>query len=129
MPAKKRIYEISLCYEAYFGKTIEVEADNLLEACHFAMAHADDDSKWKDTLDSSTHWIDCVNCGAEVVPEEFSAAAIRCGGAVLIAYRLREALRSLIEACGRDASTLTAIGSDIARAKAVLMKVPDRIGD
>ena len=129
MTAENRTYEICLCYEGYFCKRMEVEGENLSEACRFAMAHADEDSTWTDTLECSTHWIEYVDDGTQTVPEECSAAAIRCGGAVLVAYRLREVLKSLLEACERDPSTVAAVGSDVARAKAVLMEVPDRIGD
>jgi hypothetical protein len=124
-----RTYYVNRCYDAYFDKTMEVTADTLSEACEFAMETADDDCNWKDTLMSSTHWIECVDHGKHPVPEEFSAAAIRSGGAVLIAYSLRDALRSLIEACDQESRTLGAIGSDIERAKAVLAEVPARIGD
>jgi hypothetical protein len=120
----------SACYEAYFGKNIDVEAENLNEACRCAMARADDDfCKWKDTLVSSPHWVESFDYDPDVVPEECGAAAIRCGGAVVIAYRLREALRSLVSACERDRGALGAIDSDLEFAKTVLKEVPERIGD
>jgi hypothetical protein len=122
-------YYINLCYEAYFGKAMEVTADSLSEACAYAMESADDHCNWKDTLESSPHWIEFVDYGKYPVPEEFSGAATRCGGAVLIASRLRDSLRSLVEACERARGGESVIRSDIERAKAVLAKVPDRIGD
>ena len=122
-------YYINLCYEAYFGKAMEVTADTLSEACEYAMESADDHRNWKDTLESSPHWIEFVDYGKYPVPEEFSGGAIRCGGAVLIASRLRDALRSLVEACERDRGEVSVIGDDIKRAKAVLATVPERIGD
>jgi hypothetical protein len=127
--APKTIYEINLWYEAYFGKTMEVEADNLMEACHYAMKFADDYCDWEDTLVCSTHWIESVDRDVGAVPVECSAAAIRCGGAVLVAYRLQEALRSLVAACEREPKALRALRIDVERAKTVLMGVPDRIGD
>jgi hypothetical protein len=130
MSNTKSAYGISLCYEACFGKSIDVEAENLNEACRFAMAHADDDFyEWKDTLVSSSHWVESVNYDPSVVPEECSAAAIRCGGAVVIAYRLREALRLLVCACEQNRGTLNANDSHLEFAKTVLREVPDRIGD
>ena len=130
MLSSDRTYYINLCYEAYFGKAMEITtADNLAEACEIAMRSADDERNWKDTLVSSSHWIECIDYGKYPVPEEFSAAAIRSGGAVLIAYRLRDALATLIQACERDRGTLNAIGSDVEQAKADLAEIPDRIGD
>jgi hypothetical protein len=120
-------YYVNLCYEAYFGKAMEVGADSLSEACKIAMECADDDGCWKDTLISSTHWIECVNYNADLVPEEFSAAAIRCGGAVLIANRLRDVLRSLVQACDQNQGLSKAVAIDVERARIVLATLPDRI--
>lgn len=120
MPCPSRVYYINLCYEAYFCKVMEVAAESLSEACEFAMARADDGSDWKDTLASSSHWIESVDYAMDLVPEDYSAEAIRCGGVELVALRLHEALTSLIQACERDPKTLSEIGSDVERAKAVL---------
>jgi len=43
MPEPSRTYYINLCYEAYFGKAMEVTADSLSDACKFAMESADDE--------------------------------------------------------------------------------------
>ena len=115
-----QVYCIDLCYEAYYHKVMEVAAENLPEACKFAMGHADDGAEWKDTLDSSSHWIESVNHSIALVPEEFGAETIRLGGAELAARRLHEALRSLIKTCEQDPETLGAIGDDVERAKKVL---------
>lgn len=120
MPESPRSYYINLCYEAYFSKIIEVEAENLSEACEFAMAHADDGADWKDTLASSSHWVESVDHAMDRVPDEYSAEAIRCGGAELVARRLHEALAALVCACERDPKTRSLIGSDVERARAVL---------
>lgn len=120
MPGLRRTYYINLCYEAYFCKVMEVAAESLSEACEVAMMHADDGADWKDTLDSSSHWIESVDHVMDLVPEEYSAVAIRLGGAELTAHRLRGALKSLVEACEREPKTLTEISSDVERAKAVL---------
>ncbi|MGH6916772.1 MAG: hypothetical protein ACREJ0_03610 [Geminicoccaceae bacterium] len=120
MPSPRRIYYINLCYEAYFCRIMEVAAENLSKACEFAMAHADDGPDWKDTLASSSHWIESVDHAMDLVPEDYSAEAIRCGGAELVAHRLHGALISLVQACERDPKMLSKIGSDIERAKAVL---------
>jgi hypothetical protein len=79
-----QVYCINLCYEAYYHKVMEVAAPNLLEACKFAIDHADDGAQWKDTLGSSSHWIESVDHSVALVPEEFSAEAIRLGGAELL---------------------------------------------
>jgi hypothetical protein len=115
-----RIYYINLCYEAYFSKVMEVAAENLSEACEFAMVHADDGSDWKDTLGSSSHWIESVDHSMALVPQEYSAEAIRLGGAELIARRLYDALRSLVQACEQDPKMSEEICSDVQQAKAVL---------
>jgi hypothetical protein len=120
MPGSCRIYYINLCYEAYFSKIMEVSAENLSKACEFAMQHADDGPEWKDTLASSSHWIESVDHAMDLVPDEYSAEAIRCGGAELSAYRLREALRSLVRASEQDLKASSAIRSDVEQAKAVL---------
>jgi hypothetical protein len=120
MPDPCRIYYINLCYEAYFSKIMEVAAESRSEACEFAMEHADDGPNWKDTLDSSSHWIEAVDHSMALVPEEFSAEAIRLGGAELVVRRLHGALRSLIQACDRDPKILSEIGSEVERAKAIL---------
>lgn len=127
MSEPNHAYYIALCYEAYFGKAMDVEADNVLEACQIAMESADDDAGWKDTLVSSTHWIECIDYGAKLVPEEFSAAAIRCGGAVLMANSLRDMLLSLLHACDRHPDLRKAVAVDIERAWALLKMLPDRI--
>src|SRR5690606_1741361 len=109
MSKKGRTYTIDLCYEAYFAKAMKVTAETLSEACALAMETADDDESeggWTDTLLSSTHWVECVDHGEHSVPQQFSAAAIRNGGAVLIAYRLRDTLGALIEAYDQEAGTL-----------------------
>jgi hypothetical protein len=123
MPRPCRIYCINLCYEAYFSKVMEVAAEGLSEACEFAMEHADDGPDWKDTLGSSSHWIESVDHAMDLVPKEYSAEAIRCGGSWLTAHRLHEALISLVSACEQDPTTLSAIGSDLSRARAVLSEV------
>ena len=120
MPGSRRIYDINLCYEAYFCKVMEVAAESLSEACEFAMAHADEGADWKDTLDSSSHWIESVDHSMALVPEEYSAEAIRLGGAEHIARRLHDALRALVLACEQDPKTLSAISSHVERAKGVL---------
>jgi hypothetical protein len=120
MPDPDRTYYINLGYEAYFSKVLEVAAESLSEAREFAMEHADDGASWKDTLASSSHWIESVDHAMDLVPEEYSAEAIRCGGAELVAHRLHAALRSLVRACERDAKTLRAIRGDVERAKEVL---------
>jgi len=120
MSGADRTYYINLCYEAYFNKVMEVAAENLLEACEFAMVRADDGADWKDTLASSSHWIESIDHAMDLVPEEYSAEAIRCGGAELLAHRLHEALSSLVRSCERDARTLKAIRGDVERAKEVL---------
>ena len=127
MPEPSRTYYINLCYEAYFGKVMEVTAESLLDACKFAMESADDECNWKDTLASSTHWIECVDYDSDLVPEECSAAAIRCGGAVLIANRLRDVLRLLVQACEANQGILDALASDVERAKTLLRTLPERI--
>jgi hypothetical protein len=129
MSESNQTYRIELWCEAYFCKAMDVTDDNLRKACEFAMVHADDDSSWQDTLISSTHWIESVDHHADLVPEECSAAAIRCGGAVLTVYRLREALRLLVQACEGNYGTLGSIARDIERAKRVLAEIPDRVGD
>ena len=121
------VYYINLCYQRCFGKAMEVGADSLLDACKIAMERADDDGCWKDTLVSSTHWIECVDYNADLVPEEFSASAIRCGGAVLIANRLRDVLRSLVQACDQNQGLSKAVASDVERARVVLATLPHRI--
>jgi hypothetical protein len=127
MTEPNRAYRVSLWYEGYFGKSMDVEAASLLEACRFAMERADDDGCWTDTLCSSSHWIACVDDGAVPVPEDFSAAAIRCGGAVLIANRLRDTLFSLVQACETNRGSREEIDSHIERARALLQALPDRI--
>ena len=127
MPNNNQRYQIDLWYEAYFSKSVEVIADRLPEACQIAMERADDDCDWEDTLVSSTHWIERIDDGVYSVPEECSAAAIRCGGAVLIANRLRSALVSLVQACEDQPGVVAAIFGELEHAKAVLQTVPTRI--
>jgi hypothetical protein len=122
MLGARRIYYMNLCYEAYFCKVMEVVAESLPEACEFAMAHADDGSDWKDTLASSRHWIESIDHAMDSVPEKYSAEAIRNGGVELVARRLHEALRSLVLACEHNRKTLGAIGSEVERAKEVLIE-------
>ena len=125
MPGSRRIYEINLCYEAYFCKVIEIAAESLPEACEFAMAHADEGADWKDTLGSSSHWIKSVDHSMALVPEEYSAEAIRLCGAELIARRLHGVLRALVQTCEQDPKTLSAIGSHVERAKGALSECSD----
>jgi hypothetical protein len=127
MSETSRTYYINLCYEAYFGKAMEVTAESLSDACEIAMECADDECNWKDTLVSSTHWIECIDYDPGLVPEECSAAAIRCGGAVLVANRLRDVLRSLVQACEGNQGIPDAVASELKRAKTVLATLPDRI--
>ena len=127
MPDTSNRYRIDLWHEAYFSKSVEVVADGLPEACHFAMEHADDECDWEDRAFSSTHWIESIDEGTHSVPEECSAAAIRCGGAVLIANQLRSALVSLARACENKPGVAAAIHGDLERAKAVLRTIPSRI--
>jgi hypothetical protein len=123
MLGPRPIYNINLCYEAYFCKVMEVSAESLSAACECAMAQADDGCAWKDTLASSNCWIESVDDAMDLVPEEYSEEAIRCGGAEVVARRLHAALRSLVRACERNPKALSAIGSDVERAKAVLSEV------
>jgi len=127
MPDTKHRYRIDLWHEAYFSKSVEVVADRLPEACQLAMERADGECDWEDTLLSSTHWIESIDEEIHSVPEECSAAAIRCGGAVLIANRLRSALVSLVRACENKPGVAAAIYGDLERANAVLKTVPSRI--
>ena len=127
MPNNNQRYQIDLWHEAYFSKSVEVVADRLSDACQIAIERADDICDWEDTLVSSTHWIESIDDGVHSVPEECSAAAIRCGGAVQIANRLRSALVSLIQACEDKPGVVAAISSDLEQAKAVLQRVPARI--
>jgi hypothetical protein len=127
MSAKNRKYYVDLCYDALYVGTMQVTANTLLDACQLAMAYADDDCKWKDTFESSPHWIESIDGDPALVPEECSEAAIRAGGAVLIADRLREALKALIYACEQDHWAVKELGADVERAKAVLGAVPERI--
>lgn len=122
MPEPCQIYDITLCYEACFSKIMEVAAENLSEACTFAMAHADDGAEWKDTLASSRHWIESVDQEANLVPDMHSAEAIRCGGAELAAHRLHDALSALVRVCERG-SKLSELHSEVERAKSVLRDV------
>lgn len=119
MAGRSQTYYIELCYAAYFGKAMEIAADSLSQACEFAVAHADDHSDWKDTLDSSTHWVECINYGGEPVPDEYSEAAMRCEGTEILARRLHETLNALIQACERNS---TMVGEDVEHAKKVLVE-------
>ena len=125
MPSSRRSYEINLCYEAHFCKVIEIFSESLPEACEFAMAHADEGADWKDTLGSSSHWIESVDHSMALVPEEYSAEAIRLCGAELIARRLHDTLRALVQTCEHDPKTLSAIGSHVERAKMALSEYND----
>lgn len=122
-----RVYYISLRYDALYCKTMEVTAATSSEACRFAIEHADDDDNWQDTCLSSSHWIANVDNDSDSVPEEFTEPAVRAGGAIIIAHRLRDALKSLVDVCEKDPRTRTAVGHQIASAKAVLETTPERI--
>lgn len=127
MPNNNHRYFIDLWHEAYFSKNVEVVADRLSEACQIAMECADDGCDWEDTLLSSTHWIESIDKGVHSVPEECSAAALRCGGAVMIANRLRSALASLVQTCEDKPGVVAAISGDLEETKAVLQTFPARI--
>ncbi|HEX6144166.1 MAG TPA: hypothetical protein VFZ01_15725, partial [Geminicoccaceae bacterium] len=108
---------------------MEVMASNVRDACELAMAHADDEENWRDTLISSTHWIENVDDQAGLVPIEHSAAAIRAGGAILLAQKLRHALASLVVAYEAVVRTGTHNDQALMQSKELLRSIPDVIGD
>lgn len=67
MPGANRTYYISLGYDAYYCKTMAVEAENVSEACEFAMSHADEGAIWEDSLESSPHWIVSIDDDFDLV--------------------------------------------------------------
>ena len=60
-----------------------------------------------------------------LVPEEYSAEAIRLCGAELIARRPHDALRALVQTCEQDPKTLSAISNHVERAKGALSECSD----